>query len=105
VKSRYASDSNGAVMLREAKLEAADFVILVFLNIGYFYKRKPVREGAAAPEFFTLPVAVARGLYSKTKGGWERALTKGVDLEAYRDEKGFDLIAAALGIPYPGESE
>ena len=49
VKSRYASDSNGAVMLREAKLEAADFVILAFLNIGYFYKRRPVREGAAAP--------------------------------------------------------
>lgn len=102
VKSRYASDSNRGVMLREAKLQATDFVVFVFLNIGYFYRRKPVREGARAPEFFTLPVDVVRSLYSKTKGGWERVLTKGVDLEAYRDERGFELIANALSISYPG---
>jgi hypothetical protein len=103
VKSRYASDSNRGVILREAKLKSADFVVLVFLNIGHFYMRRPVREGARAPEFFTLPIDVVRGLYSKTKAGWERVLTRGVDLEAYRDEKGFELIADVLGVPYPGE--
>lgn len=103
VKSRYASDSNRGVMLREAKLEATDFVVLVFLNIGFFYRRKAVREGSGAPEFFTLPVDIVRSLYSKTKAGWERVLTKGVDLEAYRGENGFELIATALQIPYPGD--
>jgi hypothetical protein len=103
VKSRYASDSNRGVMLRESKLAATDFVVFVFLNIGYFYRRKPVREGTKAPEFLTLPVTVARSLHSKTKAGWERVLTKGVDLEAYRDERGFELIAHALLIPYPGD--
>jgi hypothetical protein len=49
VKSRYASDSNHGVVLREAKLAATDFVVFVFLNIGYFYRRKPVREGIKTP--------------------------------------------------------
>jgi hypothetical protein len=103
VKSRYASDSNRGVMLREAKLESTDFVVFVFLNIGYFYRKQPVRGGARPPEFFTLPVDLVRTLYSRTKGGWERVLTKGVDLEAYRGDNGFELIAKALDVPYPGE--
>src|SRR4029077_7806519 len=37
VKSRYATDCNRAVLVKEASLEAFDFMIVAFLNIGKFF--------------------------------------------------------------------
>jgi hypothetical protein len=103
VKSRYQSDSNRTFMVRQEKLSGADYVVLVFLNIGYFYRRRPAREGARAPEFYTLPIQVARRLYSR-RGRWQLLDPKGVNLERYRDERGFDQIARALHVPYPAKN-
>jgi hypothetical protein len=100
VKSRYQSDSNRTFMAREEKLSSADYVVLVFLNIGYFYRRRPAREGARPPEFYTLPMRVAKGLHRR-KGRWQLLDTKGVELEKYRDDRGFEQIARALHVTYP----
>ncbi|MEK6629493.1 MAG: hypothetical protein AABY89_02030 [Acidobacteriota bacterium] len=88
-------------MVRRERLGGADFVVLVFLNIGYFYRRLPVLQGARPPEFYTLPVNIVRRLHSETQAGWQRVLTKGVDLSRYRDERGFEQIARRLRVPYP----
>jgi hypothetical protein len=45
VKSRYQSDSNRDIPMKAKSFEAFDYLIIAFLNIGYFYRRKPVREG------------------------------------------------------------
>ena len=36
------------------------------------------------------------------QSGWEKVLTKGKDMEKYKNERGFEIIAKDLGIPYPG---
>lgn len=105
VKSRYASDSNRSFMVKKEKLAGADYVVVVFLNIGYFYRRQPVREGIQPPEFYTLPVSLVRRLHSASAAGWERVLTRGVNLDRYRDDRGFEQIAKKLRVPYPGRSE
>ena len=40
VKSRYASDCDRGFPVKEVSFDAFDFLIVVFLNIGSFYRRK-----------------------------------------------------------------
>jgi hypothetical protein len=40
VKSRYQTDNNGACPLKEKSISAFDYLIVVFMNIGYFYSKK-----------------------------------------------------------------
>lgn len=101
VKSRYATDSNRGVPLRQQTFSAFDYLVLVFQNIGYYYRRRPSREGIRAPEFYTLPVAFVRQAHSRAGIGWEVFRTKGLDIERFKDEDGFELIAKDLGIAYP----
>ena len=35
---------------------------------------------------------------------WEKIRLRGLDVEMYKNEKGFEQIAEALGIPYPARS-
>jgi len=105
VKSRYATDHNHAFPVKAKSLGAFDFLIIAFLNIGYFYRKLPTRQGRKEPEFFTLPrkfVEVHHRIGSK---GWEMVRTRGVDMTRYRNETGFDLIAKKLSIPYPERTE
>lgn len=105
VKSRYQTDSDRAFPLKEKSFGAFDYLIVVFLNNGYYYKNRPVRDGFSEPKFYTLPPEFLKKHHKKSKSGWERVLLKGLDdeMEQYKNERGFEIIANKLGIPYPGK--
>lgn len=102
VKSRYQTDSDRAFPVKEKSFDAFDYLVVVFLNIGYYYRKKPVKDGLHEPEFYTLPLEFIKANHQKATSGWERVLTKGKDLEHYKNERGFEIIAKSLGIQYPG---
>jgi len=101
VKSCYQTDCDRAFPVKAKTFGAFEYLVVVFLNIGYFYRRRDTREGLQEPEFYTLPQDFISTHHRASKSGWERVLTKGLDLEPFKNEKGFDLIANELGIPYP----
>jgi hypothetical protein len=101
VKSRYQTDCDRAFPVKERTFAAFDFLIIAFLNIGYFYRQRPAREGLCDPEFYTLPRDFIKEHHRVVASGWEKVKTKHLDLEPFKNELGFDLIAAALGVPYP----
>lgn len=101
VKSRYQTDHDHAFPIKEKTFGAFDYVIVVFLNIGFFYRNKPALAGRKPPDFYTLPKAFIQKHHSKALSGWERVLTKKLDMTQYEGEAGFELIAEALEIPYP----
>ena len=101
VKSRYQTDCDRGFPIKERTIGAFDYLIIAFLNIGYFYWKRPVIEGPREPEFYTLPTKFIRNHYRKVDSGFDKVLTKGLDLDAYKNERGFDLIAGELDIPYP----
>jgi hypothetical protein len=102
VKSRYQTDSDRAFPVKQKSFDAFDYVIVVFLNNGFYYRKRPVREGHSQPEYYTLPAEFIKDNHQIASSGWERVLTKGKDLDRYKNERGFEMIADDLGIPYPG---
>jgi hypothetical protein len=103
VKSRLASDGADGFPIKAQALDAFDFLIVAFLNVGFFGRRaltQGARAGARAPEFYTLPPEFVREHHNATSS-WEKVRTRGLNLESYKDERGFEQIAIALGIPYP----
>jgi len=103
VKSRYQSDSDRSVFVKESTFLAFDFLIIVLLNIGWYYDpdvRRP-RSGQREVELLVLPRAVARKLYRPVRSGMNRVRTWGHELERYQNERGLELIAKELRIPYP----
>lgn len=103
VKSRLATDSNRGVPVKGKTLDAFDYLIAVFLNVGYFFQKRrghSVREGIAPPEFYTLPVSLIRK-HHDASSSWEKVLLGRLDLAKYRDEAGFEQIAKDLGVVYP----
>ena len=102
VKSRYQTDCDRAFPVKEKSFDAFDYLVVAFLNIGFFYKKgKPVVEGCREPEFYCFPNAWIREHHRVFESGWQKVHTKGLDLDEFRGTKGFELIAADLGIPYP----
>ncbi|MFN0242058.1 MAG: hypothetical protein ACKVWV_04130 [Planctomycetota bacterium] len=101
VKSRYATDSNRRVPIKGRTLDAFDYLVMVRQNIGYYYRKRPCRDGLQAPVFYTLPADVVRQAHPRLGKGWEIFSTRGIDLEAYEDAAGFEQIARDLDIPYP----
>lgn len=101
VKSRYATDCTREFPVSEESLDAFDFLIVVFLNIGDF-TRGDGRTGQQEPEFYTFPAAFIRRHHKKS-GGWPRVRLGplGKRLERYRNEAGFELIADALSVKKP----
>jgi hypothetical protein len=78
----------------EKSFGAFDYVIVVFLNLGYFYRKKPVRDGYKEPEFYTLSRDWIQNHHRPSESGWQRVHTRNEDLDAFKDEKGFEFIAA-----------
>ncbi len=105
VKSRYQTDSDRAFPVKERSFGAFDYVIIVFLNNGYYYRKKPIRDGFSEPEFYTLPLGFIKKNHEIAVSGWERVLTKNVAMERYKNEQGFEIIAKSLKIPYPGTED
>ena len=105
VKSRMATDFDRGFPVKKRSLDAFDFLVVVFLNVGYYLqkaKRHEASEGACEPEFFTLDRDFIRA-HHDTSSSWEKVRLRGLDLDAYKNERGFERIAEALEIPYPSK--
>lgn len=106
VKSRYQTDCSRGFPIKAKTIECFDFLIVVFLNIGFYYwkqkKGENARIGRQEPEFYTLTPEFIRK-YHTVNGGWEKVRLRNLeeDLELYKNEQGFGLIAQILGIEYP----
>ncbi len=103
VKSRYQTDCDRAFPVKEKSFNAFDFLIVVFLNIGYFYKKKPVLQGYKEPEIYVFPNKFIREHHHIVESGWQKVKTKQLDIEKYKNEKGIELIAKKLKIAYPSK--
>jgi hypothetical protein len=101
VKSRYQTDCDRSFLVKETTFGAFDYLIAVFLNIGFFYRRVGQEGGRQAPEYFTLPREFIQKHHYRPQSGFQKVRTRGLDLSAFKDELGFQRIARDLRIPYP----
>lgn len=101
VKSRYQTDCDRAFPVKEKTFGAFDYLIVVFLNIGYFYSKTEQDGGRRAPECFTLPRTFVERHHYRPESGFQKVRTRGLDLSAFKDDLGFEQIAHDLNIPYP----
>jgi hypothetical protein len=104
VKSRYQSDSDRSFPIREESLDGFDFLVCAFLNIGTFFRGRGGRSGREEPVFYVLPRMYVRKHLASSGHRWREkiALRKtDPELEQYRNDNGFELIAAALGVKGP----
>jgi len=79
-----------------------DFVIVVFLNIGSFYRERDGSEGSREVEMFTLPSAFVRE-HLDVSSSWQKVRLHplAAQLEPFRGEAGLEQIAKRLGVPRP----
>jgi hypothetical protein len=101
VKSRYQTDCDRAFPVKERAFKAFDYLVVVFLNIGYFYRSRRVLDGYQDPEFYVLPVKWIRKHHTQAQSGWDKVHTKGQRIDQFKNDSGFEQIATDLGIPYP----
>ena len=101
VKSRYATDCDRGFPIREVSLDAYDFLVVAFFNIGTFFHGRDGSGGARPPEFYTLDPAFIAA--HRNPSGWKKVNLRGLDdeLAPFKDEQGFERIARALGIERP----
>ena len=105
VKSRLATDCDRGFPVKARTFSAFDYVIVAFLNVGYFLHKRHGRksqDGATSPEFYTLPVTVVRK-HHNASSSWEKVRIRNLDLSPYKDTLGFEQIARDLRIPYPSK--
>lgn len=105
VKSRLATDSDRGFPVKARTIDAFDFLVLVFLNIGNFFRKARVqagRQGAREPEFYTFPASFIR-THHDARSSWEKVRTRGLDIEPFKDQVGFEQIAQALEIEWPAK--
>lgn len=102
VKSRYATDCGRGFPIKEKALDAFDFLVVVFMNIGKFYGKNDGSTGAETPEFYTLSPAFIKK-HHDASSTWQKVRLKKLqkEIEPFKNEKGFELIAEALGVPIP----
>lgn len=101
VKSRYQTDCHKHVLVKKKSLNAFDYLMVVFLNVGYFYKKgNRSIEGKKDPTFYTFPASFIKNHLDKTSS-WNKVNLGGLNVEKYKNDKGFDLIANELNIDYP----
>ncbi|REJ67504.1 MAG: hypothetical protein DWQ31_11215 [Planctomycetota bacterium] len=102
VKSRYATDCDRGFPVKEKSLDAFDFLIVVFLNIGKFYNRNDGLTGMTEPAFYTLSNDFIRE-HHDTSSTWQKVKLRKLaeEIEPFKNEDGLELIAKRLGVPRP----
>lgn len=102
VKSRYATDCDRGFPGKEKSFDAFDFLVAAFLNVGTYGRERTGEDAMTPVEFFTLPNEVIRE-HQNTHSSWQKVLLKKLqtEIEPFRDEGGFELIAEALGMGKP----
>lgn len=105
VKSRLATDSDQGFPVKKRTIAAFDFLIVAFLNVGYFRKNRDglPEAGREEPEFYTFPAAFIRQHHNATSS-WEKVRIRGLDIDSYRGNGGFEQIARVLKLPYPSKA-
>src|SRR5687767_9254388 len=78
VKSRYATDCDRGFPLKEVSLDAFDFLIIVFLNIGKFKGKNDGSNGNNEIEFYTLPNEFIRKHHNATSS-WQKVRLRGLE--------------------------
>ena len=104
VKSRYATDCDRGFPVKEASLDAFDFLIVAFLNIGKFHGKGGGATGNREPEFFTLSREFVRQHHDPSSS-WQKVRLRKLEAEIqqFKNDDGFELIAKALGVPRPAK--
>jgi hypothetical protein len=102
VKSRYATDCDRGFPVKEASLEAFDFLIVAFLNIGKFFGKNDGTNGSREPEFYTLSRDFIRE-HHDASSSWQKVKLRKLEaeIEPFKNDAGFELIAEALGVARP----
>ena len=105
VKSRYATDCDLGFPVKEKSFDAFDFLVVAFLNIGNFYNGKNGQEGIKPIDFYTLPNDYIRRNHMNSSIWQKVRLKRGQeDLEPFKNEAGFELIAKVLGVVKPSRA-
>jgi hypothetical protein len=100
VKSRAASDCARDFSLSKNGGDGFDYLIGVFLNIGNYDSESADDPELTEPEFFTFPRSFVEQ-HRRDGGEWHWLPLKDLDVEPYRGERGFELIAQELEVEYP----
>lgn len=83
VKSRWATDYDKSFPIRNFD---CDFVVLVALNRGYRFRKKPTTQGDGrrTPEFYVFPVGVVRSAQNEASRWGKVTITNIPDYERFR---------------------
>ena len=102
VKSRYATDCDRGFPVKEASLDAFDFLVICFLNIGKFFGKNDGTSGEREPEFYTLSREFIRE-HHNASSSWQKVMLKSLqsEIEPFKGGLGFELIAEKLGVSRP----
>lgn len=104
VKSRYQTDCDRSFPVKEKTFGSFDYLVVVFLNIGFFFHKTGQVDGIQQPEFYTLPKEFIEQHHYRPQSGFQKVRTRGTDLSPYKNELGFEQIARELGVLYPSRT-